>query len=186
MSSRKVSDKTSKKEERGSKSSPENSDRKERNQRNTEGKEKNRKESHKERLQTKEGENRDGGEEERSLDKDLLYPMRARKDNVLSNQRTSKGVESIQKNESNKVQSNPTKEAKSGQRKTDQLTPPMDRFIPPPDGFGNQLDSGDLMRESNERLISYIEKVKQIIDRRGNNALMNKNDVKDVDFNNQN
>ena len=180
-----MSDKTTKKEERGNKSSHENSDRKERSKRNIEDKEKNRKESHKERLQTKEGENR-GGEEERSLDKDLLYPMRARKDNVLSNQRTSKGVESIQKNESNKVQSNPTKEAKSGQRKTDQLTPPMDRFIPPPDGFGNQLDSGDLMRESNERLISYIEKVKQIIDRRGNNALMNKNDVKDVDFNNQN
>ena len=99
-----------------------------------------------------------------NMDKDMLYPMRARKDNVLANQRASKAVGSIEKDQFNKVDSNPRKEARSGQRKTDpmdQFIPQMDQFIPPPNGFGDQPDSGDLMRESNERLISYIEKVKQ-------------------------
>merc|ERR1719278_1410665 len=72
--------------------------------------------------------------------------MRARKDNALA----SKKTESHPRNQPNKEESNPTKE--SGQRSKE--------YIPPPDGFGDQPDSGDLMRESNERLISFIEKVR--------------------------
>ena len=149
--------------ERKKKSSHENLDRKERNKRVVEDKENNRKESHKvreERLKKRETGTTGGEEDRRSPDKDLLYPMRARKDNVLANQTTSRTVESIQKSQSNKVEVRTTK---SDQRikKADQFSFGADQFIPPPDGFGDQPDSGDLMRESNERLISYIEKVER-------------------------
>ena len=73
-------------------------------------------------------------------EKDLLYPMRARKDNVLENT-GSKGADSKLKKP---LSHSENKEVE---------------FIQPPDGFEDQPDSGILMRESNERLISYIEKV---------------------------
>ena len=73
-------------------------------------------------------------------DKDLLYPMRARKDTALKNTGT-KGADSKLKKP---LSHSENKEAE---------------FIQPPDGFEDQPDSGILMRESNERLISYIEKV---------------------------
>ena len=73
-------------------------------------------------------------------DKDLLYPMRARKDNALANTGT-KGADSKLKKP---LSHSENKEVE---------------FIQPPDGFEDQPDSGILMRESNERLISYIEKV---------------------------
>ena len=149
------------KKERKKNSSHENSDQKERNKRDIENKENSRKESQKvreEQFEKKEAETTGGEEDRRSPDKDLLYPMRARKDNVLANQSTSRTVESIQKSQSNKVEVRTTK---SDQRikKADQFSFGADQYIAPPDGFGDQPDSGDLMRESNERLISYIEKV---------------------------
>ena len=73
-------------------------------------------------------------------EKDLLYPMRARKDNALANTGT-KGADSKLKKP---LSHSENKEVE---------------FIQPPDGFEDQPDSGILMRESNERLISYIEKV---------------------------
>ena len=73
-------------------------------------------------------------------DKDLLYPMRARKDNAL----TSTGIKGADSKLKKPLSHSENKEAE---------------FIQPPDGFEDQPDSGILMRESNERLISYIEKV---------------------------
>ena len=73
-------------------------------------------------------------------DKDLLYPMRARKDNALKNT----GIKGANSKLRKPLSHSENKEAE---------------FIQPPDGFEDQPDSGILMRESNERLISYIEKV---------------------------
>ena len=134
-------------------SSHENLDKKEKGHERPIGdKENNRKESRdvrKERSEKREAEKTVEEEKRRrSSAKDMLYPMRARKDNALAIQ-TSKKTESHPRNQSNKEESNPTKEF--GQRSKE--------YIPPPDGFGDQPDSGDLMRESNERLISFIEKV---------------------------
>ena len=77
---------------------------------------------------------------ERRGEKDLLYPMRARKDNALANT-GSKGADSKLKKP---LSHSENKEVE---------------FIQPPDRVEDQPDSGILMRESNERLISYIEKV---------------------------